>query len=583
MKRILFFVHYNKYNSFSGYVTYLLEHIKHIYDRIVFISNSPVPGDNLIQLKDLCDDIINRENKGFDFGAWKDALIKEGWEKLSQYDNVTLMNDTCFGPVFDLQDIYTKMEQESIDFWGLTLYQKTKRGMLWSDDPIPEHIQSYFMCFNKTVISSCVFQNFWINLKYLNDINKVISNYETKLTLLLSKNGFKYSVKYDPNFGSDIMHKDVATWHPYLVIKNNIPFIKIKSFIYFPYQKYIIDLIQKKSDYPVELIFKYVTEYFNPNLSLQICNKFIPAIPVNENISNTRIAIHLHVYYLDVFKIYLDYFNDILIDYDLFITTDTVDKENKIRSDIKDSNTEKHLKNIFVTENRGRDIFPWLNISDILNKYDIVGHFHTKKSISEQEWIGITWQQDIFELMIIPIEKIINEFNKNTNLGIIIPEIPVFARIKPILPDENEQKYLYSSLNKLWKKINCIKEIDFFKLKTIIMSYGSMFWYRPASLQSLFNMHLSSDDFPPEPLINSLSLAHVIERLPVYCAWNNGFDYRIMVFYPPKISSFIDHMVLSDKYDSIEKSRSYRIGRYILTLPRIIKRWYNNICTSNGK
>jgi len=571
MKRILFFVHYNKYNNFSSYVTYLLEHIKHIYDRIVFISNSPVPGDNLIQLKDLCDDIINRENKGFDFGAWKDALIKEGWEKLSQYDNVTLMNDTCFGPVFDLQDIYTKMEQESIDFWGLTLHQKTKKGMPGSDDPIPEHIQSYFMCFNKTVISSCVFQNFWINLKYLNDLNKVISNYETKLTSLLSKNGFKYSVKYDPNFGSNIINKDVATWHPYLIIKNNIPFIKIKSFIYFPYQKYIIDLMQKKSNYPVELIYKHITEVFDPNLSLQICNKLIPAIPINENISNTSIAIHLHVYYLDVFEIYLDYLNNISIDFDLFITTDTFDKENKVRAYIKNSNTEKHLKNIFVIENRGRDVLPWLNISDVLNKYDVVGHFHTKKTVFEEEWKGMTWQNDILELLLIPINKIIDEFNKNSNLGIILPEIPICYHINPSLLDKKDQICLCSTLNEMWKKCNCIKEIDFFKLKTIIMPYGNMFWYRPASLSSLFQMHLTSDDFAPEPLRNNLTTAHFVERLPVYCAWNNGFDYRIMVFYPPKIDVFIDHMIITDVCYSIKKSMNYRIGRFILTIPRIIK------------
>jgi rhamnosyltransferase len=554
---------------------YLLEHIKHVYTRIVFVSNSPVSGDSQIKLEKFCDDIIIRENRGFDFGAWKDAILKEGWEKLSQYDNVTLMNDSCFGPIFDPLDIYVKMERENIGFWGLTLHEKTNYGMPGTNDPIPhEHIQSYFMCFNNSVISSFVFRDFWTGVEYLTDINKVISRYETKLTSLLSNNGFKYSVKYAPNPGSNITYPNIATMHPDLIIRNDIPFLKIKSFVYFPYQKYIIDLIQKKTNYPVNLIYDHVTEVFNPNLSLQICDKLVPAIPAAECIANISVAIHLHVFYLDVFEIYLDYLNNIPVDFDLYITTDTLDKKSIIRELIKNSGTEKHLKEIFITGNKGRDILPWLGISDVLGKYDIAGHFHTKKTVFAEEWLGITWQQDILELLLVPINKIIDEFSKNSNLGIVIPEIPTWGHIKPYLPDENGQKIINSSLNELWKKSKNIKEIDFSGLKTIIMPYGNMFWYRPASLQSFFQIHLTSDDFDPEPLKNDLTIVHFIERILVYCAWNNGFDYRIMVFSPPKISNFIDHMILQDannSINSIKGSITYRTGRFILAIPKMIK------------
>jgi rhamnosyltransferase len=578
MKRILFFVHYNKYNGLAEYILYLLEKIKHNYDRIILISNSPISDDNLIKLKDLCNDIIIRENKGFDFGAWKDALLKEGWEKLSQFDNVTIMNDSCFGPLFDLQEIYTNMEQDNIDFWGLTLYKNTKKEMSDNNASIPEHIQNYFMCFNKNVVSSSVFQNFWVNVDCLNNVKYY---YKTQITLLLSKYGFKYSVKYSPNHISFNIHNDIAAWHPDYLINNNIPFIKIESIINFPYQKYIIDLIKNNSNYPLELIFNHVTEVFNPNLSLKVCNKLIPAIPLNDNISSKSIAIHLHTYYLDVFEIFLNFFNNISIDFDLFITTDTIDKENKIKAYIKNTNTQKRLKNIIVTENRGRDILPWLNISDILNKYDVVGHFHTKKTLFEDEWKGKTWMHDIFELLLVPINIIIDEFNKNSNLGIIIPEIPVCYHIKPSLLEKNDQFFLNSSLNEMWKKSNCFKELDFFTLKTIIMSYGNMFWYRPASLQSLFQMNLTSDDFGAEPIKNNLTTIHFIERLLVYFAWNNGFDYRIMFFNHPKISTFIDHEIFSDTFSSIKCSKPYRIGQLLLFIPKMFINFFKIIFLMN--
>ena len=106
MNRILLYVHYNKYDTLDNHIIYQLKNIKHIYNRIVIISNSPISTENKAKLEGLYNDIIERGNIGFDFGAWKDALLQEGWEKLSQYDNVTLMNDTCFGPIFDLEPVY---------------------------------------------------------------------------------------------------------------------------------------------------------------------------------------------------------------------------------------------------------------------------------------------------------------------------------------------------------------------------------------------------------------------------------------------------------------------------------------------
>ena len=208
MNKILYFVHYNKYNLFSDHVIYLLKNIRTLYARIVVISNSPLSETQRNKLSLFCDEIRLRENKGFDFGAWKDALLADGWEKLSQYDNITLMNDTYFGPLFDLESIYFNMEQKDIDFWGLTNYRNDKFGMPKTHGPIPEHIQSYFICFKQRVVNSESFKAFWKNVKYENKIEKVIQKYETKFTKILTKAGFGYSVflgKNDfPKIKSDI-------------------------------------------------------------------------------------------------------------------------------------------------------------------------------------------------------------------------------------------------------------------------------------------------------------------------------------------------------------------------------------------
>ena len=40
MKRILFYVHYNKLSIISQHVLYQLEHMRPLFSKIVFISNS---------------------------------------------------------------------------------------------------------------------------------------------------------------------------------------------------------------------------------------------------------------------------------------------------------------------------------------------------------------------------------------------------------------------------------------------------------------------------------------------------------------------------------------------------------------
>jgi len=565
--RILFFVHYDKYNNVLGNIYYLLRSVRHMYSRVVFISNSPISDDDLIKLENHCETVIIRENKGFDFGAWKEGLLKEGWETLSQYDSVTLMNDSCFGPLFDLQEAYTKAKRGNVDFWGATLYLGTRRGMPGTDGPVLEHIQSYFLCFNKNVILSEVFQKFWMNLEIKDSVFETIKCYETQLTALLANSGFKYSAMYTPD--QTVRNPDVSQFGPDMIIQNRIPLLKKKAFASFPFPAYIIDLIKERTDYPIDLIYEWASEMLNPNLSLRVCDKLLAAVPLGcKDTQGLSIAIHLHVFFVDILEEMIKYIENISINIDLYITTDTAEKRNEICVRCRSSKIGEYLKEIFVFENKGRDILPWLCISDVLGRYDIVGHFHTKKVITADDWIGVTWLHDFLGLLLLPADRIAREFAGNPRLGVVIPEIPSWIRAKPYL--FGGQKKNAPKVDELWKRMGCRKEMNFESLDIFIASYGSMFWYRPSALRSLFNLNLSVDDFPEEPIGNDFTMAHCIEHVLVYCAWNDGFDYRIMVFSPPKISNFTDYASFArEDYGSLKKnSKEYRLIILLLNVAR---------------
>ena len=129
MQRLLLYVHFNKFNFISGHVLYQLEKIRPLYSRVVFISNSQLSEDvkDNLSSQNLVDDILERQNVGFDFAAWRDGMKAVGFDQLANFDSVTLMNDTCFGPLWDLKPIYQQFENDGeVDFWGMTNYRKDK-------------------------------------------------------------------------------------------------------------------------------------------------------------------------------------------------------------------------------------------------------------------------------------------------------------------------------------------------------------------------------------------------------------------------------------------------------------------------
>ena len=48
MKRLLLYVHFNKYDHISRHVFYQLEHMRPLFDKLVFISNSRLSERNFV-------------------------------------------------------------------------------------------------------------------------------------------------------------------------------------------------------------------------------------------------------------------------------------------------------------------------------------------------------------------------------------------------------------------------------------------------------------------------------------------------------------------------------------------------------
>ncbi|MCS4488042.1 rhamnan synthesis F family protein [Streptococcus sciuri] len=539
MKRLLLYVHFNKFNLLSPHVEYQLEHIKPLFSRVVFISNSMLSDKERKKLQQLgvIDDFIQRENHGFDFAAWRDGMAFVGDKAMRQYDSLTLMNDTCFGPLWDLKPYYQRFETDkNIDFWGMTNFRLNSQ--------FKEHVQSYYLSFSKKVFSSAIFRNFWQNVQDYTDVQDVIENYESQVTTTLTDAGFNYQTVFNTINADDtgMLHPDFSYYNPTAILKNKVPFIKIKTIDANQHiAPYILDTIERDSAYPIDLIVSHMSDINYPDFRYLLGRKYLK--PISDGVVHQKVAVHLHVFYVDLLAEFLENFSYFDFSYDLFITTDHNDKVDTINAILKEFNLSAEIT---VTGNIGRDVLPMLKLKDKLERYDYIGHFHTKKSKEADFWAGESWRKELIEMLVKPANAILKSFSKNSDLGLVIADIPTFFRYNKIVDAHNENT-IAPLMNDLWEQMNLSKSIDFNTFHTFVMSYGTYVWFRYDSLKPLFELGLAEEDIPEEPLPQN-SILHAIERLLVYIAWDRHYDFRI-VENPNHLTAFIDNKSLNQRSD----------------------------------
>ena len=280
-KRLGVFVFFDKDSIIDDYVLYMLDSLNEAVDKILFISNSKLNKKELEKLQKYDVDINIRENKGLDAGAFKYTYDKYGKSYFTQYDELILLNDTFFGPFVPFKEIINKMNEEDLDFWGLTPYYESVDGTGKSKDGfIHTHIQTYFVAYRKSILLSDFFNNYWSNysIEMNNNFENVVNNHETYFTYLLEKEGFKWDTYMDlKRFCSDNReyNYNLYGYSSYSLLKYyNCPFFKRKNFVFSKRDalylnsgldtKKSLEWIVNNTNYDVNMIYKNICRLYDP-------------------------------------------------------------------------------------------------------------------------------------------------------------------------------------------------------------------------------------------------------------------------------------------------------------------------------
>ena len=240
---------------------------------------------------------------------------------------------------------------------------------------------------------------------------------------------------------------------------------------------------------------------------------------------SSKIAIVAHIFYTDLIDEFLQYFKNIPLPYDLYITTTVGNKEHIKKRIKKEGNILK--VNIQCYKNRGRDIGPFVELlKSKLVKYDLVCKIHSKKSTHQPNLSN--WRRYLIDNLLGSdkiIEKIIDEFNHDEKLGIIYPvHHPYISYIMEDLQEEKNMDIAKQFFPEIKFDFNCL--FDF--------PSGSMFWFRPKALSLLHTSNISIDSFENEKGEIDGTLAHTIERLFGILPIKSGYHLK-KAFFPEKI------------------------------------------------
>lgn len=234
------------------------------------------------------------------------------------------------------------------------------------------------------------------------------------------------------------------------------------------------------------------------------------------------LAIHLHLFYIDLAEEFQRYFFKITVSYDLYVSVpeETSFLEKK-RLEVLFAHGKANKVYIECVKNHGRDFGPmFLTFRQQLSNYKYVFHCHSKKSL----WSGtenIRWRRYMMSSFLCDRKRfdlVLGLMEENPNIGMVYPDPPDSFPYWGHAALKNAY-----DINKLLNICGVDERKEYYDF-----SAGSFFIIKVSALKQLFDYAFKASDFETEEGQRDGTLAHAFERVLPFVAEKNGFDYVIL-------------------------------------------------------
>lgn len=537
VKRYGIYVFFDKDGIVDEYNDFFLKGLKDVVSHLLVICNGEVSQDGRNRLEHIADEVLCRENKGYDVTAYKEGILKPGFEELMQYDEVVVCNDTMYGPFYPFTEMFDTMRGKDIDFWGITNFHEVPFDPFGTIEYgyIPKHIQSFFMVFRKSLVSSREFQNFWKEFPEIHGYEEAIGRYEAVFTKKFAEKGFRWAVYADSEDLEGYTYDPLRDFPRYLLEEKRCPVMKKRSF-YHEYGEAMersggeatrdaFQYIEKELSYDCGLIWKNLLRTQNQadiKKRMQLNFVLSSRIVKNKNRKKLRLALIVHIYYEDLAEYCRKYAESMPEGTDVYVTVPDAKKLEIVKQAFQSFPYNLEFR---VVGNRGRDVGPFIvGCKDLIDRYDLICKMHDKRVYQVTPMsLGQSWSYKCFENLLknkVFVENIINTFEENPYLGLLTPPVPNHGPYYPTT-GKGEWGENFAVAKQLAKTLGL--HVDLNPEKEPVAPLGSMFWVRPKALKCLFAHDWQYEEMPEEPIADDATVLHAIERIYPFCVQEEGY------------------------------------------------------------
>lgn len=538
-KRYAVYVFYDRDGIVDEYNEVFLNDLKKNLSKLLVICNGEINEEGLQKFNNIADEVIVRPNEGFDITAYKIGIEHYGYDELSQYDEIMVLNSTSFGPLYPFAEMFDSMAERDLDFWGITQFHEVpfdpfgtiKYGY------IPKHIQSYFMVFRKSLFMTDDFKNYWKNLPQIHTYEEAVGFHETVFTKDFADKGYKWDVYANTDELEGYTYEGLRDFPKYMIERKRCPIMKRRSFFHEYSEalsrsggeaaKEALEYIENNLEYDTGLIYKNLLRLQNQaDLKKRMHWNYVLSSTVRnmEREEHTlSVAMVIHIYYTELAKFCASYVTSMPKGTDVYVTIPDEEKARIVKKEfehLSDYNIEFR-----IVGNIGRDVAPFLvGCKDIISKYDLICKVHDKKVYQIMPMsIGASWQTECFDNLLrnsILVDNIITLFENNKYLGLLTPPVPKHGAYYPTT-GKGEWGDNFDVAKELAEQLEL--NVDMNRQKEPVAPLGSMFWVRTKALKALFDHDWKYDEFPKEPIDTDATVLHAIERIYPFVVQHEGY------------------------------------------------------------
>lgn len=527
-EKIAIVAHFDPSDRVDPTVVEMLRCLEQVFDRAFFVSTSAVDPSALSSLNKT--ETIERPNIGYDFYSYRVGLERV-WRE-GDTDQVLLLNTSIL--VLDpakFTDALRRMSElaQTHDAVGATLSRQ-----------FAEHLQSYMLLFGRALVDAPWFRDFVNAIEPLGDKMEIVRRYELGLTALLKDRRARMTTLFAP--GPEQVKSAKAAWLRWRKAYGETwqglrPRTASAADQYNPVQFHAEDIARSLGfikaevmrDNPHGIDVSFVDEIAGPRIRAEIDrlveqsrHRYRPAEPGKlatvtpatapiptartavwrtPRIHGVRLAVVVHAFFPDVLEEIVAHLANIVEPFDLYVTTP---HEEVVSPILRLGAVHATSVTVAVTENRGRDIGPFMNLlrDGSFNSYLAILKMHTKKSRYSGQ--GDAWRRSLVGELIgdsLKVRRAVSLFETG-KVGIVGPQTDYLSH--PSFWGSNRAR-VAALLEMLGAESGAKTSLGFFA--------GSMFWFAPHALKPLRAMPEEHLAFDAELGQQDGTLAHALERV----------------------------------------------------------------------